>query len=105
MSIASTTVSLLRRSPGSVLVTFGSLTTYGLLDHAQEGMDMGGGQLQVIGETLTLTIGTDSLAGLRKGSAITTAPKEAPASATSYKVRMITRVDDGGLSRAWLEVP
>jgi hypothetical protein len=79
------------------VVTFGAYTCRALLNHETDLQDMGG-QMAIVGDTISIEYATTSLPGLKKASAIT-------AAGTSYKVREIHKKEDGALSVAFLELP
>ena len=75
---------------------FSTYTTKALLDFETDVQDMGG-QLSVLGNTISIVIAAGSLPGLKKASAITVA-------GTSYHVREIHNKEDGALLTVFLEV-
>lgn len=88
---------MLQGSPGAVLVTLGSASTWGLFDQQTSLQSLGGGHLEVGGQTLSVTIATGSLPA-KKGSVL-------EVGGVPYKVRFPSLLDDGALQVLWLETP
>ena len=88
---------ILKGAPGSVLVTLGDASTDGLFDQQTSLQALGGGHLEVAGQTLSVTIAAGSLPA-KKGSLIGVA-------GVPYKVRFPSLLDDGALQILWLEMP
>jgi hypothetical protein len=88
---------MIKDMPGSVQVFSGSQSTWGLWDEETGLQTLGGGQLQVAGENLSVTILTGSL-DVKKCSPLTVEGK-------TYQVRFAQRRDDGALTTLWLEEP
>jgi hypothetical protein len=87
--------SIIQRTPGSILITCDGGQTWGLMDRTTDLQVMGNGT-PVLGTTICVTIPTGSLSGLKKRASIT-------AGGVAFRVRECHLVDDGALTRAWLE--
>jgi hypothetical protein len=96
VSLSADLASMLLCAPDAVDVVFGALKTKGVLDHETTVQDMGD-QMAVLGSTLSLGIRTASLPGLKKASSVSVG-------GVAYKVRELRKVDDGLITRVFLEV-
>ena len=88
---------MLQGAPGAVVVTLGAASTWGLFDQQTSLQALGGGHLEVAGQTLSVTIAAGSLPA-KKGSVLEVA-------GVPYKVRFPSLLDDGALLVLWLEMP
>lgn len=79
-----------------VTVSVGSSSTKGLLDSA-DGEILAGAASGVLGKTIAVTVRTGVLSGLATGATATVA-------STSYKVRDVTQLDDGALTKFYCQL-
>jgi len=100
---------MFRDGPGAVLVSMDSAgPTWGYLDDQTSINSLGGGMLEVAGQTLSVTIATGSLP-VRKGSTINIQATDTNGDpippGTTYLVRYPSVTDDGMIQILWLEQP
>lgn len=106
MALDLETVSLLRDTPGSLLVAFGALETYALPNVRTVTEDFGG-HVGVQVQRELLAIATGALPGLQRGSLLEIQPADDPT--TPPETRMVLYIrpkdNDPGLEHVYVEKP